>query len=785
MATQARLSIMAIAVVAACHQGASEPKVQEPIAIVQDASSGDAGPSPLDAPTIDVVLSDPALQDAAQRAQNGDLSGAAKAIAETRDRLKISGDRACAWNYVEGRMHVLANEDADAVVAYDAAGGAVAETTCPLAPYARLRSAQANLRRGLGDEAAARAKLVPDDIALAEEGKLALADALVMKADRTGGAALYRASLTSHPKGAHWIDVSGKLANTLLSGAEGAPSGHAKEVYDLATRIVIEAPAFETSSGALAARATAVGLDSTLASVLTNEQQGKRAQAWLDSGHGDKAFTEASALFGALKSGKDKALSCKVATTRAQASGKTKSSTADAWEDAILACDGAGDALAVALYNGGKSQATKAPTKAMDHFAKLEQLFPAHKLADDARLRGALIRIDQGDAVGGSMMEKLADDYPAGDMKGDALFRVALAHMIKSDWVGATPWLDRVMTSEPNDRHWGTAGRAAYFRARASLEQGDRDAAIKGFTAVIAERPLMFYMLLSYARLTELDAVAAKKALADAEAKEASGPALSVPRTELGKPEFRRALRLLEVGENDAAKKEMIAAGVLTDSADAELVWVAASLFDRAGAPEIGSGLTRSRVLDHLSHWPVGRARGWWEAAYPRAFEPLVSDATKAQLVPRPLVWGIMREESAFFPEVVSPSAAYGLMQLLASTAKATASGTSVPFDDASLKRPAPSIALGTKLLAELRGQFPRNVALAIPSYNGGGGAVRKWLAVRGTEDFDVWVEQIPWDETRNYTKRVLSSMAAYAYLYDHDALDEVLHLPKRADGAP
>ncbi|MGL1180853.1 tetratricopeptide repeat protein, partial [Vibrio parahaemolyticus] len=79
------------------------------------------------------------------------------------------------------------------------------------------------------------------------------------------------------------------------------------------------------------------------------------------------------------------------------------------------------------------------------------------------------------------MIEKLADDYPSGDMRGDALFRAALHRIVSGDWDGAIPWLDRIVAADPNDRHWATAGRAAYFRARAAQQKGDRDAAIAGY----------------------------------------------------------------------------------------------------------------------------------------------------------------------------------------------------------------------------------------------------------------------------------------------------------------
>ena len=73
---------------------------------------------------------------------------------------------------------------------------------------------------------------------------------------------------------------------------------------------------------------------------------------------------------------------------------------------------------------------------------------------------------------------------------------------------------------------------------------------------------------------------------------------------------------------------------------------------------------------------------------------------------------------------------------------------------------------------------FPGHPALAIAAYNGGSVAVRRWLVEHGADDFDVFVERIPFDETRNYVKRVLASEAAYAYLYAPAALEELLAMP-------
>jgi len=297
--------------------------------------------------------------------------------------------------------------------------------------------------------------------------------------------------------------------------------------------------------------------------------------------------------------------------------------------------------------------------------------------------------------------------------------------------------------------------------------------------------PLAYYMAQSYGRIAESDAALAKSTLDTAMTSEPSGAWLTRQHAELQSDEMKRAVALLEVGEIDWAKKEMLAAGVTADGADAEMVWYAASLFDRAGAFDVGHQFSRGRLSDHLLHFPSGRWRFAWEAAYPRAFASLVTKTGAETGVPAPVLWGVMREESAFIADVKSPSNAHGLMQLLPSTAREVARGTAYPSDETALHVPRVSIALGAKLLAGLRASFPDNPSLAIPSYNAGAGAIRAWLRARAGADYDLWVEQIPYEETRGYIKRVLQSEMIYAELYAPEVAKEVLALPNRVSSAP
>jgi soluble lytic murein transglycosylase len=466
---------------------------------------------------------------------------------------------------------------------------------------------------------------------------------------------------------------------------------------------------------------------------------------------------------------------------RAQARRRGKAADlADAWGAAIALCDG-DDALVTALYYGGKASASAhRPAESIERFGRVEKLFPTHRLADDACLRAALVACDDGDEPHGlAQLESLPDSYPDGDMGGEALFRVALARLAKQDLDGARDTLDRLIAAGL-DGGADTAGRGAYFRARVAQLAGDADDAERRYASLLTEHPLGYYMLLAYARLHAIGEGAARAAVEASAARELPGRFLTGDHPELQSAAFERFLALLEVGEIDSARREAHAGGLLADGIDPEVLWTVAWAYDRAGAPDLGHSLTRARLLDYRDHWPSGRWRLAWEVAYPRVWDGVVARESEAAHVPLPLTWAIMREESAFNADAHSVADAIGLMQLIVPTARATALGTLLPWDEESLRRPEVSIALGTRLLSSLRTSFATDPALAIAAYNGGSGAVRRWLAERGGDDFDVFVEHIPFEETRAYLKRVLSSEAAYAYLYAPESLDELYALPLR-----
>jgi soluble lytic murein transglycosylase len=779
--------VVSIAMLAAC-RGAHAPDTRldadaASVAAASASAMADAAPHeapapsvPSDLPRIAVVLDDARLAAARERERARDYAGAARAI-EDALRAQPPAD-ACAWRYVMARMLALSGNGAAAAAAFDrvASPDADAGAACALAPYASLRAAQSYVELGRYDDAIARARAVGEEIVARDEAKLVLAEASSAKGDRAAAAVIWRAAIAASPNGARWIDTAARLAAALLDGVDGAPEARAREAFDLATRVVVEAPRYADSSGARASRSRAAAL-LKIADALAVAERARQAQAWLDGGDKDKALAAADALLASLPKPHQGAEACRAASVRAQAMPRAKN-PADAWGEAIAACTD--EPLAHALYFGGKASASaRRFDEAMQRFAKVEQLYPKHRFADDARFHAAIAAQDNGDEPRFvAMMSSIPDLYPDGDMKIEALFRVAFVRFARGEYEAAKAPLDRSMTLDDGDRFWGTAGRASYFRARVAQLTGDAADAKKRYAAIVAHDPLAYYMTQAYARLAVLDAAAAKSALASASASEAPSTFFSREHPELTSAAAVRAIDLLAVGEIDVARRELHAAGVLGDRVDAELVWAAAYMFDRAGAPEIGHGFARSRLQDFLAHYPTGKWRVAWEVAFPRAFDAIVAKATETTGTPAPLTWAIMREESGFRATIRSHANAVGLMQLLPSTAREVAKGTTIVADDASLERPEVSIPLGAKLLGSLRRSFAANPALAIAAYNSGTGNVRKWVDARGASEFDVWVEQIPFEETRGYVKRVLASEAAYAFLYARAALDEVLAIP-------
>jgi soluble lytic murein transglycosylase len=124
-----------------------------------------------------------------------------------------------------------------------------------------------------------------------------------------------------------------------------------------------------------------------------------------------------------------------------------------------------------------------------------------------------------------------------------------------------------------------------------------------------------------------------------------------------------------------------------------------------------------------------------------------------------------MRAESGFNPVVKSPAGAIGLMQLMPATAKATAREKGA-FDPLQLTVPDYNIKLGTRHFRDLMKSYDGDVIYSIAAYNAGSSAVERWRKNLKGLAKDEFIESIPYQETRDYVKKVYASAATYRQLY-------------------
>ena len=126
--------------------------------------------------------------------------------------------------------------------------------------------------------------------------------------------------------------------------------------------------------------------------------------------------------------------------------------------------------------------------------------------------------------------------------------------------------------------------------------------------------------------------------------------------------------------------------------------------------------------------------------------------------------YALIRAESAWQPDVRSPANAYGLMQLLPATGQQMARQLGLDWPGTSmLLDPQTNIRLGTRYLAQQADRFQGSPWLASAAYNAGPAPVQRWLGDRGTLPADIFIETIPYRETRDYVTRVL----AFSVIYD------------------
>jgi len=735
------------------------------------------------------LLTIPELSTVAAALDAGSPGVAARELASSIGKAPPPAGERFRYDFLLARLYEQASEFAPALAAY----ARVSAGTSPLVGYAKIGEARALLALGRPKEVPARSAGVSDTEPVARSKWPVLAEAARVQGDRAAAIAAYQHVVSALAAGAERAESELRLATTLLDATAGATSDHSAQILEalsLARRVQNEPNISRlTLQSAQALEARALGLLPEPLQTQHRErdpsEQLERVRALADArryAEAEQAAEQTLALLPATERAGSVGCEIQFLSGKVLAAKRAYARAGEVFEALLAQCKEP-ELRARAQFMAGKAAASDGQHMlAVKRFAALEQEAAKNSLADDARLYGALSYLELGvEARFTELLSALPDDYPDGDMVPEGSFRLALRRLDKQDFQGAARVLERVLDNKfsVTARAADFAGRERYFHARALSATGESERALAEYEALIRDFPLSYYMLSAYSILHAADAERARTVLASALSAVPSGPVVVTNRPEFSGAGFARALELFGVGDLENGARELDALG-LADSSRPELLWGLSKLYAEAGSVKLSHAAARRALSAAPSTWPADAWLDAWKLAYPAPFQQIVQREAKRTGQNSALIYAIMREESAFDPDAESLAAAYGLMQLIVPTAKSIARPLGLPADRVSLKRPSVNIALGTGELARLANAFPENTLLAIPAYNAGPGNPKRWLRERPNADFDLWVELIPYVETRRYVKRVLSSRAVYAFLYQREDFERFALLPSK-----
>lgn len=677
--------------------------------------------------------------------------------------------------------------------AASADGLAEARAALPLlADWIGYEEARARYFARQPDKALALARGVSPDSIAGADAELLVGDLLRGQGDHAAIAAHYRDYLTRRPKGIRRSEARFRMAEAVLA----TTADPTDEAIAALRAITVEDPLSSWSKKAqerLAALAkggaAAADAPPTATELIT------RGMAYFDSMRNPESEADFAAALAAP--GITPAETCVAAYHRAQSLFKARDRRAAAprFDEAVAACKAAGntDLQIRANYQAGRAYAFHGDRKiAVERYRAAQQVDPTHSFTDDALLREAEEWADLGeDAKVTAALERLPRDFPQGDMRAEALWRLGWrAYRDGDDPKAIAYWEQQIAVAPIDDNYWAE-GQAQYWIGRAQERRGKRDLALASWQRAIETYPVSYYAMLALNRVRE---VAPKKftelttkITADPPGYDPAAPAFTFrARAEYATPGFARAVELIKLGLGDQAEAELRTLGLVApghkkriDDADTiEKLWAMAWLYDRAGRYATSHWPTRWHILDYKRQWPVGANAARWRIAYPRAYLELLTEHAARNGVILEVQQAIVREESAFDPLLESYANAVGLTQMINSTATRFAKGTGIAPTRENLRDPEKNVTIGSRFLGFLFEQWDGFVHLVPASYNGGEGYVKRVLKVRGTWPADEFIESIVDDQIRNYSKRVLASYFAYAWIYKQ-------HVPEMPNTIP
>lgn len=280
-----------------------------------------------------------------------------------------------------------------------------------------------------------------------------------------------------------------------------------------------------------------------------------------------------------------------------------------------------------------------------------------------------------------------------------------------------------------------------YWLARSLEEQGKKTEAVAIYESLAKNR--QYYGFLASIRLKKPPSFENEKPSTNMESLNPYQPFIEQVKALYISKQSVQASRLLNDFISELPKDE---ASALVYWVDSELQWHGKSVY-----------LSNNETLNNQL-----------SLRFPLAYKNTIGMYAKKYAISPEFVYAIIRQESGFREDVVSSAGARGLMQVMPNTASVVSKADRISYNDQKqLFLSEKNINIGVAYLQQLTKRFSNHPILVAAAYNAGPRQVVYWLKNHPPKEIDLWIETLPWQETRNYLKNVMAFCVVYQYRLD------------------
>ncbi len=547
--------------------------------------------------------------------------------------------------------------------------------------------------------------------------------------------------------------------------------GRGESAFRLLKKLFITAPQFEGASAVrIALSGIAARKRQAFERLLSDGEWWTRFETALDRG----AIAQAEESLAALHANTPESVALAFAKAKFAYKARRYGEAKTLFDAYLAAHPGNGNTLEALAMRASSAARSGAVDEALALNESIAANYPHSNSAHWARYKIAFLKMDtQRNAEALADFDALARSGFKPTLAQSLWYAGLAAYHLKRYDEARTQWA-RLAARVPKEK-----SRAAYWQARTLLDEGRRAEAKAQFDALAQTARLDYYGFL--ALFAQSGASPDWKTLPPARywlnalPKNIEEWPLAWPSDAAPSPEaLSLAMRYAYLGIDaafphlfDRAKIAVLAARPANAGMRLRLLSIALHTGEYAEA----QGLAGKSKTDIGNAFP-DLADTFSQFSYPRAWPQFAQEYAAAFGVPEYAIYAIMRQESGFRPAVRSPANAIGLMQLIPPTAETVAAELrDADFTLNRLKDPKTNIRMGTYYFGSLLTRFQGALPLAVAAYNAGPEAVERWAqaATLTANQWEEFVEAIPYAETNTYVKRVLTNYWVYQRLYGQE----------------